>query len=438
MCFSQADRLAGAWIGSVGRGERAASVVCFFENGAGKIFSIELATENQIGELTLTAGRLHFEVAFLKAAFEGTLSADGSRIVGEWIQPGAKEPMLLERTDKHSVSPAVMKGIDAYVPKSPTVVRAGGKDRLFYELHITNWSDAEMALEQVDVMIGDDVAVIKGEGLKKLAIAAGTKLAPGVRSVVLVPVAGSNFPGSIKHRVTFKLEGEVRERTIECAPAQVLTGAVRIAPPLGRGSWTARAGPDASLHHRGIVIPYQGRATISQRFAFDFLHETNGIGDAGAPVLAVADAVVHSVKDGLPENQINAVIPAVPLKVEDMFGNRITLDLGGDRYATYGHLRAGLSVKAGDRVRVGQVLGAIGNSGHTTGPHLHFQITDGPDPIGSEGLPFVFASFEHEGSMYSDEMPLSEWLITFPKPAGDPASARLAGRHKGRLRSKRP
>ena len=75
-------------------------------------------------------------------------------------------------------------------------------------------------------------------------------------------------------------------------------------------------------------------------------------------------------------------------------GNLVTLDLGGHRYATYAHLQPGsLRVKKGDRVRRGQVLALVGNTGNSTEPHLHFQITDGPAAFDAEGLPYGFTSF---------------------------------------------
>jgi murein DD-endopeptidase MepM/ murein hydrolase activator NlpD len=98
-----------------------------------------------------------------------------------------------------------------------------------------------------------------------------------------------------------------------------------------------------------------------------------------------------------------------------MYGNRVTLDLGLDRYATYGHMQPGLRVKAGDKVRAGQLLGLIGNSGLSGSPHLYFQVTDGPDPIASEGIPLVFTSFSRNGTQYSDEMPMNGWIIAFPE-----------------------
>jgi murein DD-endopeptidase MepM/ murein hydrolase activator NlpD len=336
------------------------------------------------------------------------------------VQPDVREPLLLKKTDRHSASQPGIQGIEAFVPKPPTLVRAGGRDRLHYEIHITNWvDDFDVTLLRVEILWGDEVVALEGEDLSKQTIAAGTKLAPGVRSVVLMQLAGDRFPASLSHRplshrITYQVAGEAKPRTVECAPTPVLTGPVRIAPPVAGGGWRAGSGPDGSPHHRGVVIAYKGRPTICQRFAFDFGRSATGETSLGLPVLAVADATVVSVIDGLPDNVESAVIPAVPLKVEDMFGNRVTLDLGNGRFATYGHLHAGLKVKAGDQVRMGQVLGTIGNSGHSSGPHLHFQITDGPDPIDSEGIPFVFASFLHEGTKYVDEMPLNEWAVDFP------------------------
>ena len=56
-----------------------------------------------------------------------------------------------------------------------------------------------------------------------------------------------------------------------------------------------------------------------------------------------------------------------------------------------------LKVKVGDAVKTGQVLGLLGNTGNTDGAHLHFHIMDGPSPLLSNGLPFVFTHFTGEG-----------------------------------------
>ena len=54
-------------------------------------------------------------------------------------------------------------------------------------------------------------------------------------------------------------------------------------------------------------------------------------------------------------------------------------------------------MQAGDSVHQGQVLGVIGNSGNSDGPHLHFHVTEATDsaaaPLRSEGVPFVLDSF---------------------------------------------
>ena len=46
-----------------------------------------------------------------------------------------------------------------------------------------------------------------------------------------------------------------------------------------------------------------------------------------------------------------------------------------------------------DRVRRGQVLALVGNTGNSTEPDLHFQITDGPAAFDAEGVPYGFTWF---------------------------------------------
>lgn len=111
------------------------------------------------------------------------------------------------------------------------------------------------------------------------------------------------------------------------------------------------------------------------------------------------------------------VIPAVPITGETIAGNWISIDLGRNRYAFYAHLQPGsIRVRVGDRVRRGQVIGLVGNSGNSVGPHLHFHIGDANSLNGGEGIPFVFSSFDMVGQTRRRalEMPLNNNVVRFP------------------------
>ena len=78
------------------------------------------------------------------------------------------------------------------------------------------------------------------------------------------------------------------------------------------------------------------------------------------------------------------------------------LDLGRGYFALYAHLQPGsIKVKVGQRVRRGQALGLLGNSGNSDVPHLHFHIIGAHSPMFGEGLPYVFQSFIAQGSAES-------------------------------------
>jgi murein DD-endopeptidase MepM/ murein hydrolase activator NlpD len=110
------------------------------------------------------------------------------------------------------------------------------------------------------------------------------------------------------------------------------------------------------------------------------------------------------------------------------------LDLGDGVYAFYAHLQPGsIKVKVGDKVRRGQVLGLVGNSGNSTEPHLHFHLSDANSPLGCEGLPYSLTAFEVQGRIeglqggkmprwtllatpeaHRIEMPLANVVVRFP------------------------
>ena len=57
------------------------------------------------------------------------------------------------------------------------------------------------------------------------------------------------------------------------------------------------------------------------------------------------------------------------------FGQRVTIDHGNGNTSIYGHLKK-ISRKVGDRVKAGQVIGRSGNTGASTGAHLHYEERD--------------------------------------------------------------
>jgi murein DD-endopeptidase MepM/ murein hydrolase activator NlpD len=113
----------------------------------------------------------------------------------------------------------------------------------------------------------------------------------------------------------------------------------------------------------------------------------------GAEILAVADAAVADAVDGLP-NQVPGKFP-VNLPLEQADGNHVILDLGNGNYALYAHMKPGsVRVHAGQKVKLGQVIGLVGNSGNSIAPHLHFQLMNRPLSLAANGLPYGIDGFQ--------------------------------------------
>ena len=66
--------------------------------------------------------------------------------------------------------------------------------------------------------------------------------------------------------------------------------------------------------------------------------------------------------------------------VQNGYGNTVVLNHEGGRQTRYAHLSEQL-VRAGDVVAEGQLVGKSGNSGRSTGPHLHFEMLVGGVPV---------------------------------------------------------
>ena len=127
-----------------------------------------------------------------------------------------------------------------------------------------------------------------------------------------------------------------------------------------------------------------------------------------------------ATKDGQPENVPGFgenFTPAVPVTLDTVGGNTITLDLGGGQYAWYFHLQPGsVRVTAGDHVRPGHPRGKIGCSGDARMPHLHFEVTTSATVLAGEGMPYLIDHYrvltqDKTWDARTQELPLDGMLV---------------------------
>lgn len=286
-----------------------------------------------------------------------------------------------------------------------------------------------------------------------------TKLAAGEYGVMFFDVTYPNandVPCAIALRVHVLQPDNKRlpESTMVSPPLELSQqSAIVLAPPFKGDGWVNANGCCLEVGpHRFVTNPLNGTLDPSEQFAIDWIKidaqgkafRTDGKKSEdwlcyGVAILAVAPGTVVEVMRDLP-NEPPGVAPA-DLNLAHIAGNHVTLDLGGGRFAMYAHLAPqSVTVHVGDHVKAGDMLGLLGNSGNTTGPHLHFQISDRPSTIDTTSLPFVFQNmllqsrtsanlydietFSISGTplpitskpakQLTDSMPLSRDVITFP------------------------
>lgn len=313
------------------------------------------------------------------------------------------------------------------------VLGADGRVHLAYELYVTNPTKLFVTLDKVEAVdsAGQVLASLEGAGLRVLqTVYAGTDgtISPGgIAAVFLdVPFArDAKLPERVLARVTATRQEAGPDGkpvpmpangplpgTFSFTGAETTIGrpAVVIAPPLRGKGWVAINGCcDALTSHRGAIMAVNGRLRVPERFAIDFVqldaadrlftgdvHKLESYAYYGVPVHSVADGVVVNLYDAT-----DAQVPggnAKGITTENIGGNMLVIDIGGGNFAFYAHMQRGsLKVKLGDKVRTGDVIGLLGNTGNTTAPHLHFHVMDGPSPLDANGLPYAFTRFQGQG-----------------------------------------
>ena len=236
---------------------------------------------------------------------------------------------------------------------------------------------------------------------------------------------GASLPAAVRHRIEFESnpnlqliqdDGSLSSELVSFSEPMQINRArpLVIGPPLRGGPWRCGNGFGFGNSHEALYASYKiARMHVPQRFGCDF-GKVDAKGDTlpspfpdiisssmfygyGADVIAVADGRVVEKMDGVPENvpRIDGkIITPIPLTDRTNAGNMVALEIGKGQYAFYAHLQPGsLRVKEGDRVREGQLLGKVGNSGNSGAPHLHFQVCNGPKLNSCDFLPHVYRSY---------------------------------------------
>ena len=314
--------------------------------------------------------------------------------------------------------------IDMRIPFMAGLVPINSIPTAYYELYLTNFSSDSMIIGKVEIFDPSDSSIVASLSKDDLAARyavtgvpqkAGentgkSMLGPGNSGVIYLELAlrKDKLPLQLGHRVSIEIVKDSSKSMLQVEGAFVQLPQklpVILGRPLAGGPWAVVYDPSWPRGHRRVLYTVDGRARIPGRYAIDFIkldsqgRWANGDDNLiknwygyGVDVLAVANGTVVAARDDFVESAtLSEHPPCPPAKAT---GNYIAIDIGTSHIAFYEHLQPGsIRVKPGQIVKKGQVIAAIGFTGQTTGPHLHFHVADRNSPLGAEGIPFVFERF---------------------------------------------
>ena len=177
-----------------------------------------------------------------------------------------------------------------------------------------------------------------------------------------------------------------------------------------------------------LIVPFRGHGIVGQdwmtsgghndfstAFAIDLdgLDQKDGelseadenAADAGygREIIAPAAGTVVYARNDVPDNSPPGKEPdhngpyyrALHDPAMALAGNCVVIDHGNSEYSVMMHMQPGsVTVTVGDLVATGQVIGRLGNSGSSTGPHVHYELQTGPRLWQHQSLPFRFQNID--------------------------------------------
>jgi len=127
--------------------------------------------------------------------------------------------------------------------------------------------------------------------------------------------------------------------------------------------------------------------------------------DGVTPIISALNGTVVKSAQGITGTCVNG-----DLNCGGKYGNYIIIQHTDGNYTLYAHMATNsVIVQEGDTVKQGQVIGYVGNTGKSTGPHLHFEVRVGGNDYSSVQDPLNFISVEDPRATYSGGT-MSEWI----------------------------
>jgi murein DD-endopeptidase MepM/ murein hydrolase activator NlpD len=273
----------------------------------------------------------------------------------------------------------------------------------------------------IECYAGKDL--VESEQLSKAALAA-------VRRISFGGLAAQEEVFDLRHhfseplepaidKMVYKLElatpaGEKLTQELEIPVAEYAQKTKLIFPI--KGNFMVAAGHDFNEAHKG---------EWSQHYAYDII----GLGPNNEPdknggnknedsyswgreIIAPADGVVVFSRNDVPDNAAPGILEmktfmGLPDPRNAVGGNNVIIDHGNGEFSFLAHMQFGsVRVKQGDKVKQGDVVGLLGNSGNSDGPHLHYHLMAGPAIFRSDGLPSSFEnSYIHVSPTDKEKLP---------------------------------
>ena len=323
-------------------------------------------------------------------------------------------------------------------PQVPLIEHRDHQQLLNFDLTVANPSKSTWRLTEIELSVLDAAdrlitrRTVNSDGLAPgIAIVASPLLAPGETMDVFnpfyafsdeVPIHRMQYVFSYlrednpqeaadnRHRLPMDHDLEITATVI---PQEYKTRTNLIVPLAGKVFvWE---GHDFYAHHRRVPlhaanVQKLGIHANANRYGADLVivddqgriyhddpYDKKHYYSYGTPIYAPGAGKIVALANDVPDNEFkdrHITTPELPAGADPNLGNYVLIDHENGEFSIFPHMMPGsVSVKAGQRVRPGEMIGRVGFSGDAIFPHVHYSLLAGPDIYQSEALPAYFTHF---------------------------------------------